>query len=347
MTNKERVQSYKDRGDCASCGKRPFVEGKVNCRFCIDRAKTNHIKRLERYKVEGLCIQCGRSKEQVDMLACDACLLKGATANRKRISDNLQQGLCRSCGSEKEQANKRSCNKCLDYAVSLQKATAEKRSASYLCVTCGSMPADWPRKKCVECFEATKAKDKAFRQKKIDKGLCPKCKSPDVTPPFVHCSICRDKQRAYADEHHAKEGVAGAVQLRKHIYHLKNREVRNANNVKRNLEVKRLVIAAYGGKCACCGEDGLQFLSIDHINGDGADHRRELKTIGAGHSFYRYLLNNDFPDKHRLTVLCHSCNVAKGVGIDCPHKLGTVERVDKNLAPTDQMDLFAWRPTNA
>ena len=29
-------------------------------------------------------------------------------------------------------------------------------------------------------------------------------------------------------------------------------------------------------KCQCCGENHYEFLTIDHINGDGAKHRREI-----------------------------------------------------------------------
>src|ERR1019366_4483037 len=35
-------------------------------------------------------------------------------------------------------------------------------------------------------------------------------------------------------------------------------------------------IAAYGGKCACCGETERIFLTIDHIGGGGAEHRRQF-----------------------------------------------------------------------
>ena len=34
----------------------------------------------------------------------------------------------------------------------------------------------------------------------------------------------------------------------------------------------------YGSECACCGEKEIAFLSIDHINGGGLRH---LKEIGA------------------------------------------------------------------
>jgi hypothetical protein len=37
---------------------------------------------------------------------------------------------------------------------------------------------------------------------------------------------------------------------------------------------KAEVMAHYGGRCACCKTDDLDVLSIDHVNKDGAAHRR-------------------------------------------------------------------------
>lgn len=81
--------------------------------------------------------------------------------------------------------------------------------------------------------------------------------------------------------------------------------------------IKRQVIAAYGGRCACCSEYRIEFLAIDHINRDGSAHR---KAIGAqsGLSTYRWLIRNGFPPGFR--VLCHNCNVASWNYGRCPHE---------------------------
>jgi hypothetical protein len=98
------------------------------------------------------------------------------------------------------------------------------------------------------------------------------------------------------------------------------------NNVEHNKELQRqyidrrkqMVVDAYGGRCACCGETELRFLSIDHINNDGADHRRELKSKG-GFSFYLWLQRQGFP-KDNFQCLCMNCNFGKlRTGI-CPHQ---------------------------
>jgi hypothetical protein len=92
--------------------------------------------------------------------------------------------------------------------------------------------------------------------------------------------------------------------------------------VQRKRATKAETMAAYGGVCACCGEDRLIFLSIDHINGDGAAERERLWGAKGrqrgGRGMYQYLKNNGFPDKDRYQVLCYNCNMAKRTDLTCP-----------------------------
>lgn len=71
----------------------------------------------------------------------------------------------------------------------------------------------------------------------------------------------------------------------------------------------------YGHECACCGETIDQFLTFDHINNDGAKHRKE---VGKGNYLYRWLIDNKFPNTFQ--VLCFNCNSGRQVnGGVCPH----------------------------
>ena len=70
--------------------------------------------------------------------------------------------------------------------------------------------------------------------------------------------------------------------------------------------VKRLVLDHYGGKCECCGEDSLDILTIDHINGGGKHHRREI-GVKTSIGFYRWLRENDFPPGFRVLCFNHNC----------------------------------------
>ena len=78
---------------------------------------------------------------------------------------------------------------------------------------------------------------------------------------------------------------------------------------------KGLVIEHYGGVCSCCGETEQMFLSLDHINGGGTKHRKELGKYGT--AFYAWIIKNDFPEEFQ--VLCYNCNLAKGFYGICPH----------------------------
>lgn len=80
-------------------------------------------------------------------------------------------------------------------------------------------------------------------------------------------------------------------------------------------ELKRKVMDAYGGKCVCCGESILEFLTIDHINGDGFLHRRK---VGKGRRIYADLLMAGCP-KDNYRILCFNCNITRGFYGYCPH----------------------------
>ena len=73
---------------------------------------------------------------------------------------------------------------------------------------------------------------------------------------------------------------------------------------------KEMAIKHYSGnppKRAKCGFDNINCLEIDHINNNGAQHRREFK--GSGVEFYRWVINNNFPKGFQ--VLCRNCNWLK------------------------------------
>jgi len=82
--------------------------------------------------------------------------------------------------------------------------------------------------------------------------------------------------------------------------------------------VRAEVRAAYGDACACCGETEPEFLTLDHVNNDGAEHRRDGK-VRTGYSTWAFAKREGFPDW--LQLLCWNCNSAKGAWGECPHVL--------------------------
>jgi hypothetical protein len=95
------------------------------------------------------------------------------------------------------------------------------------------------------------------------------------------------------------------------------------------LKYKLECFNAYGGaKCACCGETRLYFLTLDHVNGDGALDRAGGRDTGmSGNKTYNRLRSLGYPDRERYQVLCFNCNCAKGVNSVCPCSL---ERKDED-----------------
>lgn len=109
-----------------------------------------------------------------------------------------------------------------------------------------------------------------------------------------------EESRKRAREHFAKHRVK----------YLKNNRERYAR--------KRLeVIARYGGRCKCCGETESAFLTLDHVNNDGSQHR---KVVRPG-SLVTWIIRKGFPKT--IQILCFNCNCAKGFYGVCPHTLST------------------------
>lgn len=81
-----------------------------------------------------------------------------------------------------------------------------------------------------------------------------------------------------------------------------------------NHRLKAMVLGHYGGNCACCGIDDLDVLSIDHINGGGTSHRKEVPGQRLG---YHWFKKHGYPEGFR--VLCMNCNLAMGLYGYCPH----------------------------
>ncbi len=120
-------------------------------------------------------------------------------------------------------------------------------------------------------------------------------------------TLCRDCDRVYHLKHYKKEG---------------RQRVRIASAI-----IKEKVFAAYGGWiCNCCGETEKAFLSIDHVNNDGNQWRKEHGGLKAGAYHYRWIMKNGFPEG--LQVLCMNCNFGKRMnGGTCPHKQGVTTKL--------------------
>ena len=140
------------------------------------------------------------------------------------------------------------------------------------------------------------------------------------------CKVCqrvksKDRRDGQTDEQRAYRLEKGRTYQRAWL-----RRVRNS------------VLDHYGRKCACCGEDTVEFLAIDHVGGGGNAHRRKIngndKT--GSNAFYRWLIKNDFPSGFQ--TLCHNCNFAKSAYGWCPHNTQEMLPIIKLLASVPRED---------
>src|SRR5436190_18928701 len=129
-----------------------------------------------------------------------------------------------------------------------------------------------------------------------------------------------EKQNAYYRKRRKTDVEFRNYQRKKnrecYLKHKESRDLR-AKNYQRQAKIE--VIGHYSkgtNKCACCGVEGLIFLTIDHINGDGA-RERKAKRHKTGTMFYIWLRTNGYHVGYQ--VLCHNCNQAKRQLSQCPH----------------------------
>lgn len=63
------------------------------------------------------------------------------------------------------------------------------------------------------------------------------------------------------------------------------------------------------GTCRMCGQGDQDVLCIDHVNNDGAVHRKVDKTSNG--RIWDWMIRNDYPPGFQ--VLCYNCNMKKEI----------------------------------
>lgn len=158
-------------------------------------------------------------------------------------------------------------------------------------------------------------RNRLLRERRRKQHLCVNCGKKLSMDEKAKCGECRENKRKWDDSWRKKNWEKYAKQRKD-----------------RHQALKIEVFNAYGGaKCKCCGEEHIEFLSIDHMNNDGGKHRKQLfGTNSVGSQFYSWLKKNNFPKGFQ--VLCMNCNFAKGHFGCCPHEKERMENLKfKNL----------------
>ena len=223
----------------------------------------------------GLCGTCGKVKSKTSK--CDVCKKRELDKKKARYDQRKADGLCPTCG-DPASADKVLCSKCSNKNDGASRRYYRNKAAG-VCRVCGKDAGGLSR--CTKC--ATKQVDYARQRYKRRKelGVCYQCGVQPSSGERTTCDDCAEKQ---------------------------------SNRSKRRWQrLRKQAMDAYGGpRCSGCEEDDPEVLEIDHINGGGNEHRRE---IGQS-NIYLWLRENGYPEGFR--VLCPTCNKKAARGIRLP-----------------------------
>ena len=70
---------------------------------------------------------------------------------------------------------------------------------------------------------------------------------------------------------------------------------------------------------------GKNTCRLDEINIDGRTNvsTKEKKLVSG--ALWKFVIKQKFPKGYQ--ILCHNCNIAKGIGKFCPHQLDKMNKV--------------------
>lgn len=158
--------------------------------------------------------------------------------------------------------------------------------------------------------------NRAFERRGPGQRYCLNCK------PIAYREYAREQNKAYYHRNPKKamESIKRTRAKRPDHY----REHRK-NQAKRRERIRFTILDHYSNhtfRCVCCGEHEVDFLTIDHIAGNGSKHRREIfgNPRLAGGNFYQWLWHQKLPSGFQ--VLCSNCNFSKGKHGVCIHTSG-------------------------
>lgn len=137
----------------------------------------------------------------------------------------------------------------------------------------------------------------------------------------TYCKPCHNERGVIAKRAAMADPERYAKLKQKWARTNRNRRLRDGDGVRATqrqalAELKVAIMGAYGGKCECCDERNIHFLTLDHVNNDGHEHRAR---VGEGYASWRDLRRRGFPQEG-YRVMCWNCHMATTHGRVCPHR---------------------------
>jgi len=176
-------------------------------------------------------------------------------------------------------------------------------------------------------FGVCKVCRKGYKTTRIVTGICKKCRIKLTMNKYYarHIKEKRKYGRSLECKRYKRAWYKKNIK-RCRAYSRKWQRKYSFKKKKFNFLLKKNTFIHYSGnppKCQCCGEKHIEFLTIDHIKGGGAVHRRKIKR-GTGTNFYHWLKKNNYPKGFR--VLCINCNFSLGHFGYCPHNKSNMRK---------------------
>lgn len=223
---------------------------------------------LQRRRDAGDCLQCG--KPAGGKARCRECSEKAKESRKRTQQKKKDAGLCQNSGcSNKTMPDRTVCETCSKKASDSALRRYYRNKEAGVCRYCGGESSG--RSRCDTCRESLKKHQATWYDGRKQAGLCVFCGTKAETETL--CRVCREKHRLYSKD--------------------------------RTDELRQAVLDAYGRECAECGQDDEDLLQVDHVEGGGGKHRKE---IGQS-NLYLWLRQNEFPKGFQ--ILCASCNWKK------------------------------------
>jgi len=125
---------------------------------------------------------------------------------------------------------------------------------------------------------------------------------PEIVKKQRHAHYLKNKEKIAARVTKYRHDNPEKVKEWARKLRLKNLDKYRAKSIATHAALKIDVFSHYAPdlKCVKCGFSDLRALSIDHIYGNGAKHRKQIGSV-----IYRWLKKNNYPPGYR--VLCMNC----------------------------------------
>lgn len=199
-------------------------------------------------------------------------------------------------------------------------------------------PIEYRRHECIECrrsYQAAWARGEITPRYSTPERACRKCGETKPVDQFAKVYSKKTRGKEYRQhtciECHREASAAKERRLRatnperyreaNRKHYQANRTAKNAQRRERHYRLRDIVFEGYGGyRCTCCGVTEPTMLTLDHVNNDGAEHRRKEPAARWSKHMYAWLIERGFPSEFQ--VLCFNCNISKyRNGGVCAHKL--------------------------